>query len=109
MLSPPTEHQLLILNRSRRPAPNLHVYDRFVAGFCALFITPTARSSSHCVESIDVAELPSRTRPTRSIGYCSPKQRRKPGPKAPDIKCHSGCCRNETAESNLGLPTHRRA
>src|SRR5687767_5066060 len=32
------KHQLLILNRSRRRAPNLHVTDRLVAGVCTLFI-----------------------------------------------------------------------
>jgi hypothetical protein len=30
--------QLLILNRSRRRAPNLRASDRFVARLCALFI-----------------------------------------------------------------------
>src|SRR6476660_8954674 len=31
-------HQLLILNRSRKRAPNLRVADRFIAGVCTLFI-----------------------------------------------------------------------
>src|SRR5215831_15057786 len=34
------KHQLLILNRSRRRAPNLRVLDRIVAGFCSLWIRP---------------------------------------------------------------------
>jgi hypothetical protein len=33
------KHQLLILNRSRRRAPNLRVLDRLIAGFCSLWIT----------------------------------------------------------------------
>src|SRR5215831_698927 len=33
-------HQLLILNRSRRRAPNLRVLDRIIAGFCSLWIKP---------------------------------------------------------------------
>jgi hypothetical protein len=28
------KHQLLILNRSRRRAPNLRILDRMIAGFC---------------------------------------------------------------------------
>jgi putative transposase len=35
------KHQLLILNRSRRRAPNLHLADRMVAGVCTLFIRPS--------------------------------------------------------------------
>jgi putative transposase len=33
-------HQLLILNRSRKRSPNLRPADRVVAGLCALFIRP---------------------------------------------------------------------
>src|SRR5436190_21248740 len=32
------KHQLLILNRSRRRAPNLRILDRLIAGFCSLWI-----------------------------------------------------------------------
>jgi hypothetical protein len=35
------KHQLLILNRSRHRAPNLRLWDRLVAGWCALFIPPS--------------------------------------------------------------------
>src|SRR5437667_3744516 len=35
------KHQLLIVNRSRRRAPNLLVLDRLIAGFCSLWIKPT--------------------------------------------------------------------
>ena len=34
------KHQLLILNRSRRRAPNLRTLDRIIAGFCSLWIPP---------------------------------------------------------------------
>ena len=34
------KHQLLILNCSRRRAPNLRVLDRLIAGFCSLWIQP---------------------------------------------------------------------
>jgi len=33
-------HQLLILNRGRKRAPNLRTADRIVAGLCTLFIRP---------------------------------------------------------------------
>ena len=31
-------HQLLILNRGRKRAPNLRAADRFIAGLCTLFM-----------------------------------------------------------------------
>jgi hypothetical protein len=34
------KHQLSILNRSRRRAPNLRIVARLIAGFCSLWITP---------------------------------------------------------------------
>jgi len=34
------KHQLLIVNRSRRRAPNLRVWDRLIAGLCSLWIRP---------------------------------------------------------------------
>ena len=34
------EHQLLILNRSRKRSPNLRFSDRVVAGLCALVMRP---------------------------------------------------------------------
>ena len=33
-------HQLLILNRGRKRAPNLRVTDRIIAGLCTLFMRP---------------------------------------------------------------------
>jgi hypothetical protein len=38
-----TRHQILILNRSRKRAPNLRVSDRIIAGFCTLFMRPSRR------------------------------------------------------------------
>jgi hypothetical protein len=38
------KHQLLILNRSRRRAPNLRVFDRITARFCSLWIQPNRLS-----------------------------------------------------------------
>src|SRR5438132_10686120 len=34
------KHQLLILNRSRKRSPNLHLSDRVVSGLCTLFMRP---------------------------------------------------------------------
>ena len=36
-----TRHQILILNRSRKRAPNLRVSDRIIAGLCTLLVRPS--------------------------------------------------------------------
>src|SRR5262252_2169187 len=36
-----TRHQILILNRSRKRAPNLRVSDRIIAGLCTLLMHPS--------------------------------------------------------------------
>ena len=33
-------HQLLILNRGRKRAPNLRIFDRIIAGLCTLVMRP---------------------------------------------------------------------
>src|ERR1700719_3465188 len=47
-------HQLLILNRGRKRAPNLRVADRFIAGVCTLFICRARLlRSGHRAEAVD--------------------------------------------------------
>src|SRR5215468_219644 len=78
------KHQLLVLNRSRRRAPNLHILDRLIAGFCSLWIRPKRR------RRLAIAFKPStflnfhRAMVQRKYRLLfSPKQRTKPGPKGP--------------------------
>ena len=78
------KHQLLILNRSRRRAPNLHTLDRLIAGFCSLWIKPKRRCR------LAIAFKPStflnfhRAMVQRKYRLLfSRKQRMKPGPKGP--------------------------
>jgi putative transposase len=78
------KHQLLILNRSRRRAPNLRVLDRLIAGFCSLWIRPRR------YRRVAIAFKPStflnfhRAMVERKYRFLfSRKQGRKPGPKGP--------------------------
>src|SRR6516165_4119770 len=78
------KHQLLILNRSRRRAPNLRILDRLIAGFCSLWNRPKRH------RRLAVAFKPStllnfhRAMVQRKYRFLfSPKQGRKPGPKGP--------------------------
>src|SRR5262245_10407495 len=79
------KHQLLILNRSRRLAPNLRVWDRFIAGFCTLFVKPAR------LTGVAIALRPStllnfhRALVRRKYRLLfSPKRPSRPGPKGPD-------------------------
>src|SRR5215471_12235310 len=80
-----TKHQLLILNRSSRRAPNLSLLDRLIAGFCSLWIMPNR------LHRVAIAFKPStflrfhRAMVQRKYRLLfSPRQRTKPGPKGPD-------------------------
>src|SRR5215472_12063232 len=79
------KHQLLIVNRSRRRAPNLRVWDRLIAGLCSLWIRP------HRLLRSAIAFKPStllnfhRSLVQRKYRFLfSPKRLAKPGPKGPD-------------------------
>src|SRR5215471_13043954 len=55
-----TRHQILILNRSRKRAPNLRVSDRIIAGLCTPSDAPVSRAAMwHCPKTIDAAAFPS--------------------------------------------------
>jgi transposase InsO family protein len=78
------KHQLPILNRSRRRAPNLCILDRLVVGFCSFWIKPSR------FHRVAIALRPStllnfhRVLVQRKYRLLfSPKQKTKPGPKGP--------------------------
>ena len=78
------KQQLLILNRSRTRAPNLHLADRIVVGVCALLMRPGRVIRSAIV--LKPSTLLSLHRALTKRKYrllFSPKGRRKPGPKGP--------------------------
>jgi putative transposase len=78
------KHQLLIFDRSRRRAPNLHTLDRLIAGFCSLWIKPSR------LRRVAIAFRPStllnfhRALVKRKYRLLfSPKQKTKPGSRGP--------------------------
>ena len=78
------KHQLLILNRSRRRAPNLRLLDRLIAGFCSLWIQP--RRFARVAIAFRPSSLLIFHRALVQRKYrllFSPKQKGKPGPKGP--------------------------
>src|SRR5262244_72531 len=80
------KHQLLILNRSRRRAPNLWIWDRLIAGFCSLFVRPVRLARVAIVLKPSTLLNFHRALVRRKYQLLfSPKRRTPPGPKGPDV------------------------
>ena len=78
-------HQLLILHRGRKRAPNLCTADRILAGLCALFIHPTrAFRSAVVLKPSTLLRFHSLLCKRKYRQLFSPKRRSRPGPKGPD-------------------------
>ena len=79
------KHQLLIVNRSRRRAPNLRVLDRLIAGFCSLWIKPTRlRRAAIALKPSTVLHFHRALVQRKYRLLFSPKRRVKPGPTGPN-------------------------
>ena len=100
-----TKHQLLILVRARRRAPNLRILDRLLAGFGSLWIRPKRR------RRLAIAFKPStflnfhRAMVQRKYRLLfSPKQRTKPGPKGPTADLIQAVVEMKRRNSSWGCP-----
>ena len=80
------KHQLLIVNRSRRRAPNLRFWDRLIAGLCSLWIRPKRLLRSAVAFKPSTLLNFHRALVQRKYRLLfSPKRRAKPGPKGPNV------------------------
>ena len=78
------KHQLLILNRSRERAPNLHPMDRVIEGLCAGCMRPTRLTRSAIVLKASTIMSFHRALVKRKYRLLfTPIRRGKPGPKGP--------------------------
>src|SRR6516165_6159620 len=78
-------HQLLILNRGRKRAPNLRTADRIVAGLCTLFIRPgRVLRSALVLKTSTLLHFHSVVTKRKYRVLFSPKRRHRPGAKGPD-------------------------
>src|SRR5215467_2691347 len=78
-------HQLLILNRVRKRAPNLRATDRIIAGLCTLFMRPArVLRSSIVLKPSTLLHLHSLLCKPKYRMLFSPRHRRRPGPKGPN-------------------------
>ena len=78
-------HQLLILNRGRKRAPNLHIADRIIAGLCTLFIRQArVLRSAIVLKPSTLLHFHTVLSKRKYRILFSPKCRSRPGPKGPD-------------------------
>jgi putative transposase len=99
------KHQLLILNRSRKRAPNLRALDRIIASLCVVLMRPARVIRSAIV-----------LRPSTLLHFhhilvkgkyrllFSPKQRRKRGPKGPSKELIDAIVEMKRRNPNWGCP-----
>jgi putative transposase len=80
-------HQLLILNRGRKRAPNLCARDRLIAGFCTFFIRRARLLRSAVVlKPSTLLHLHYVMKKRKYRLLFSPKESQRPGPKGPTKK-----------------------
>jgi hypothetical protein len=99
-----TKHQMLILNRSRRRAPNLRIQDRLIAGFCSLWIKPSRlRKVALAFKTSTLLSFHRALvqRKYRLLFFA--KQRTKPGPKGPAADLIRAVVEMKKAQSDLGM------
>ena len=78
-------HQLLILNRGRKRAPNLWVSDRMIAGLCTLLIRPArVLRSAIVLKPCTLLHFHHMLIKRKYRLLFSPNARRRPGPKGPE-------------------------
>ena len=78
-------HQLLVLNRGRKRAPNLRAADRIITGLCTLFMRPArVLRSAIVLKPSTLLHLHSVLRKRKYRMLFSPVRGRRPGPKGPN-------------------------
>jgi len=79
------KQQLLIINRSRRRAPNLTVIDRLLLGFWSLFLNPRhLRRAAVIIRPSTLLKFHNLLKQRKyRLLYSSAGSKRKPGPKGP--------------------------
>src|ERR1700694_4478986 len=78
------KHQLRILSRGRKRAPNLRAADRIIAGLCTLFMRPArVLRSAIVLKPSTLLHLHSVVRKRKYRLLFSPERRHRPGPKGP--------------------------
>jgi len=98
-------HQLLILNRGRKRAPNLRVFDRIIAGLCTLVMRPARVLRSAIVLKPSTLLHFHHILVKRKYRLLfSPKRRSQPGPKGPNPEIIAAVVEMKRRNPTWGCP-----
>ena len=98
-------HQLLILNRGRKRAPNLRTTDRLIYGLCALLIRPSRLvRSAIVVKPATLLRLYQILKKRKYHLLFSPKRRQRPGPQGPEKELIDAVVEMKRRNPNWGCP-----
>ena len=98
-------HQLLVLNRGRKRAPNLRAADRIIAGLCTLFMRRArVLRSAIVLKPSTLLHLHSVLRKRKYRMLFSPERRRRPGPKGPKKDLIDAVVAMKRRNPNWGCP-----
>ena len=102
-----TKQQLLIINRTRRRSPKLTALDRFLMGFCSLFLLRRhIQRAAVIIRPSTLLKFHQLLKQRKYRLLYSSCGNRKPGPKGPSKETHSCHYRHETTQSHLRLSTN---
>ena len=98
-------HQLLVLNRGRKRAPNLRPTDRIIAGLCTLFMRPArVLRSAIVVKPSTLLYFHNLLKKRKYRMLFSPQRRRRPGPKGPKKELINAVVVMKRRNPNWGCP-----
>ena len=99
------KHQLQILNRGRKRAPNLRTAERFIAGLCTLFMNPArVLRSAIVLKPSTLLHLHHVLAKRKYRILFSLKRRRPPGPKGPNKELIDAVVELKRRNLNWGCP-----
>jgi hypothetical protein len=99
------KHQLVILIRSRRRAPNLTAADRIVMGLCTLFMNPSRiRKVAAALKPSTLLAFHRALKKRKYRRLFSPQHRGKPGPKGPSKDLVEAILEMKRRNSRYGCP-----
>jgi len=99
------KHQLRILNRGRKRAPNLRPVDRLIAGLCTLLIgSSRILRSAIVLKPATLLHLHQTLRKRKYRLLFSPKRRQRPGPKGPQKELIDAVVEMKRRNPNWGCP-----
>ncbi len=97
------KHQLLIVNRSRKRAPNLRAGDRLLMSMCALLMRPVRiAKSAIIVRPATILRFHQALKDRKYRRLFSPKSRARSDRAFRGSDCRNYCC--ETTKPPVGLP-----